>query len=283
MKFPLWLISTNVYISIAAVALTIETQLQLGLKPEFHPYISIIFFATLLDYNLNTLLNLFKQSATTNINKAVLSIQPFFALIFSSILGLVISISTASIEVLYTLLPFVLLTLSYSIPLKVKTHKVTLRQIPYLKIFLISIVWSCVTILPPVVKSNLEFDNTHVSMMVLERFLFVFAITIPFDIRDMKEDAIAGLKKIPIYFGKKAAAYLSIIAIILFFTISLFHYLNSHQTPIILAFSISACITLYLLLDNKIKQNSIYYYGFLDGAMLMQGLLVIFFSIPFPN
>lgn len=34
--------------------------------------------------------------------------------------------------------------------------------------------------------------------MLVERFFFVFAITIPFDIRDIEADKQAGLKTIPL-------------------------------------------------------------------------------------
>ena len=49
-------IQSNIYISLAAVALTVATQVQLGMRPQWHPYLFIIFFATLFEYNLHRLI-----------------------------------------------------------------------------------------------------------------------------------------------------------------------------------------------------------------------------------
>ena len=57
--------------------------------------------------------------------------------------------------------------------------------------------------------------------MLLERFLFVFAITIPFDIRDMEIDIKEGLKTIPVIMGKKKAMMIANILLVLFTMICL--------------------------------------------------------------
>jgi cytochrome bd-type quinol oxidase subunit 2 len=47
-----FLIHNKILIALAAVALAIETEIELGLSPEFQPYLLIIFFATIFEYNL---------------------------------------------------------------------------------------------------------------------------------------------------------------------------------------------------------------------------------------
>ncbi|MBK9505813.1 MAG: UbiA family prenyltransferase [Bacteroidetes bacterium] len=114
-----------------------------------------------------------------------------------------------------------------------------LRQIPYLKIFLISFVWATVTILLPVIHSEKAYNNFHILTMIIERFLFVFAITIPFDIRDMNADSQTELKTIPLLIGEKRSIYASIIVLVLFFAVSIIHYSITNQWFILGAFSVS--------------------------------------------
>ena len=56
MKSFSFLIDSNIYISFAASMLAFETQIQLGMKPQLHPYVFIIFFATLFEYNIHRLI-----------------------------------------------------------------------------------------------------------------------------------------------------------------------------------------------------------------------------------
>jgi len=64
-----------------------------------------------------------------------------------------------------------------------------LRDIPFLKIFVIAFVWALVTGLLPLISSKdlIQINLQHI-LFLTKQFLFVVAITIPFDIRDMKYD-----------------------------------------------------------------------------------------------
>src|ERR1700756_3888232 len=57
-RFYYFLINSNIYISLAAVFLTVQAQIQLGMHPQWHPYLFIIFFATMLEYNFHRLITL---------------------------------------------------------------------------------------------------------------------------------------------------------------------------------------------------------------------------------
>ena len=200
----------------------------------------------------------------------------FFLLVILSVLGFAISVINAKYEVLLALAPIAGLTLLYSISLSTnKTRNLRLRQIPYVKIFLISIVWASVTILLPVIHSDKAYNSTHVLTMLIERFLFVFSITIPFDIRDMKADRKAGLKTIPLLIGEKRSINMSVTALVLFFTIAVCHYAVTNQLLVASAFAVSFLTTIVFISSHKIRKMPLYYYGILDGTMLLQGVLVI--------
>jgi len=275
------LINSNIYISLAAVAFTIEAQIQLGLKPQWHPYLFIIFFATFFEYNLHRFITVITNKEALNSDKhkwVKTNLKKFYALVILSIVGFIVVALMAKREVLMALAPIALITLFYSTPIPGNTKALfRLREIPYVKIFLISAVWSSSTILLPIIQSGLSFSNSDVIEMLVERFFFVFAIAIPFDIRDAEADKRAGLKTIPLLINKNRSMSLSYLFLLIFYLISTIHYFADNSMYIIYALSISTITTFIFLINRKIKRIPYYYYGVLDGTILLQGLLVIAF------
>ena len=278
MKLFSFIINTNLFISVAAVFLTIETQLQLGMKPQLHPYLFIIFFATIFEYNVHRLITIITNPDTLKNDKhswVSQNTKAFYFLVVFSVIGFIISAALAKKIVLITLLPIGIITLFYSLPIfKSKRILFRLREIPTLKIFLISMVWSASTILLPIIQSDDSFNTWHVITMLIERFIFVFAITIPFDIRDMKADEEAGLQTIPLIIGEKKSLILANVYILLFLILCVFHYYNTSLTFTLPAFIISALTTFLFINNKKLKETMYYHYFILDGTMLLQGLLV---------
>jgi len=277
------LINSNIYISLAAVALTVSTQIQLGLKPQWHPYLFLIFFATLFEYNLHRLITILTHSEAINSEKHSWVKKNsiwFYVLVICSIIGFLISVFQAKVSVLLTLAPIAGLTLFYSTPITKTANGIfRLRQIPYLKIFLIAFVWSTITILLPVIHSENKIEDWRVTTMIIERFLFVLAITIPFDIRDVEDDSKTELKTIPLKIGKNKSLKLSIVLMTLFLILTIIHYTIASQSFLIIAYVISFLTTLFFLISKKIQNLTLYYYGFLDGTMFLQGILVLLFYI----
>jgi len=191
-----------------------------------------------------------------------------------------ISVFQAKVSVLLTLAPIAGLTLFYSTPITKTANGIfRLRQIPYLKIFLIAFVWSTITILLPVIHSENKIEDWRVTTMIIERFLFVLAITIPFDIRDVEDDSKTELKTIPLKIGKNKSLKLSIVLMTLFLILTIIHYTIASQSFLIIAYVISFLTTLFFLISKKIQNLTLYYYGFLDGTMFLQGILVLLFYI----
>jgi 4-hydroxybenzoate polyprenyltransferase len=275
------LINSNIYISLAAVFLTIESQIQLGMKPQCHPYLFIIFFATLFEYNLHRLITVITNKEALNSDKhrwVKENLKKFYVVVIMSVAGFIFAAFLAKIDVLIAFAPIALITLFYTIPVFVNKKNIfRLREIPYLKIFLIAFVWSTSTILLPVIQSGFIFNKVHIFLMLLERFFFVFAITIPFDIRDIEADKQAGLKTIPLLFDKNKSQFISCISLIIFIVIAFYDYQDKSSWYIIIALSLSTISTYIFLSLNKIKNLTYYYYGILDGTMLLQGLLVLVF------
>jgi 4-hydroxybenzoate polyprenyltransferase len=276
-----FLINSNIYISLAAVFLTIETQILLGMKPQLHPYLFIIFFATLFVYNLNRFITIITNKKALHSYKhswVKENLHGFYLLVFISAAAFICVAFLAKRKVLITLAPIALLTLFYSTPIfKNKKNIFKLREIPYVKIFLISFVWSAATIFLPIIQSDQVYKYSHIMAILVERFFFVFAITIPFDIRDIEVDKQSGLKTIATWLGANTSYFISYASLFIFFAISLFHYKIYDSWFIFWAFSVSAFTTFLFLRVKKIRDLPYYHYGILDGTMLLQSLLVLLF------
>lgn len=273
------IIHSNIYISLAAMLLTVSAQIQLGMPPQWHPYLFFIFFATLFEYNLHRLITVLTNDEALKSDKHQWvreNRKKFYMLMFSSVAGFIIAACMAKKEVLLAFMPLGIVTLFYSVPVSGnRRHLLRLREIPYLKIVLIAAVWSASTILLPVIQAHEKFNSAKVILLLIERFFFIAAIAIPFDIRDMEADRHSGLRTLPLLLGKKNARIISYLSLMVFFLISVLHYPYSQQWYIILASGISA-FTTYLFISLKtVRKMNIYYYGVLDGTMLIQGLLVL--------
>ena len=282
MKLIAAFIQSNIYISLAAVALTVATQVQLGMHPQWHPYLFIIFFATLFEYNLHRLITVLtnKEALKSEKHRWVNeNMKAFYLMVFISIVGFGVVALLAKKEVLVTFTPIALITVLYSIPVSANPkHLLRLREIPYLKIFMIAAIWSASTVLLPIVQSSETFSQTHIFAMLYERFFFILAITIPFDIRDMEADGQQELKTIPMLLGEKNSLKLSYFLLSVFLLSSAFHYVPEKEWMILLAMCLSGITTYFFLKMDYFKRMPFYHYGILDGTLLLQGILVIIFG-----
>jgi len=115
------------------------------------------------------------------------------------------------------LVPMGTLSALYVIPvIPFKPNSPTLRQVPFLKIFVIALVWSIIIIgIPMLDTEHVNFkENVAIYLFILallQVFFFVIGITIPFDIRDINYDREDNLKTIPTVFGIKKSLLIAIL------------------------------------------------------------------------
>ena len=283
MKLVNKIIYSNLFLSVAAVLLTVSTQIQLGMKPHWHTYFILIFIATLFEYNRHRLVYKITQKEILKSDKHQWirnNIKKTWLLIFISVVGFIIAVLTIKPTVLLAFVPLGLLTILYSVPgLENRNYIFKLREIPYLKIFLIAFVWSASTIFLPVLQAGESILNEQVILLFTERFFFIFAVTIPFDIRDMQSDKEAGLKTIPLLINRNKALTLSYLSLVICLITSFFHYRLQNNWFVVEALSISF-LTTYLFIKLKFFRNwGRYYYQVLDATLLLQGVLVLAFYI----
>jgi 4-hydroxybenzoate polyprenyltransferase len=280
-----FIIHSNILIALAALALTLATQIQLGMSPQLHPYLAAIFLATLFDYNLHRYLSISNRTDSADRDKLKWSIEhPYILniLIITSFIGIVVVLFFLQKEILYLLIPLAVLSFLYSFPLPgKKKHHFRLLQLTGMKTLLIAGVWSGATVLIPVYFGKQSFDFPQIVLLLAERFTFIFAIAIPFDIRDMKADSLTSIKTIPIHFGENNSLKISNLSMLVSLFIATFHYINANMLFILPAY-IFSIVLIIIFINNRVMKNlPFYYHGILDGCILLHAMLVFLsFYVP---
>lgn len=280
MKALSFLIHSNIVIALAAVSLAMATGAELGIAFQFHDYFLVIFLATLFDYNLHRFIALYNEPDNMHPEMQLWSAgnrKRLKLILLLSSAGLAISLFFVAKEILVVLLPLALLSFSYSIRFPgQQKYSSFLLWVPGIKTLLIALVWSSATVFIPFLQSGFTTGSTSVMLIFAERFAFIFAIAIPFDIRDMKRDALAGIMSIPVIFGKKRALQICNSLMIVSLCIACYHYFSENMPFVFIAYFVSIVLTLIFINSRKINSYPFYYHGILDGSILLHGLLICF-------
>ena len=164
------------------------------------------------------------------------------------------------------------LSLGYVLPILGNGRR--LRDIPYLKIFLIAIVWSIITVGLPFLELNNNISTLLFLRLFMGRSCFIFALCIPFDIRDMDWDSRTNVKTIPLSIGVEKAKILAIIALIVSLSM---HYLGNDKIRTHPAYNFKLIvvytITAFIILKTHKNRSDYFFYGGVDGMILLQSLL----------
>jgi 4-hydroxybenzoate polyprenyltransferase len=279
-----FLLFSNVFMSLCAVAQGLLTFYLIGSKP-IYPVLGLLFTSTLGIYNFSILISKPKHPEKSSYRR----IRWFFShyrlmvtftiVSLLSLIPLFFLISTGSKILLIFL---AVLSFCYSLPLfTVGEQKFGLRNIPGLKLFMITLVWTMSCVLLPILESQAAHLATismrDTTILIAKRFLFICALAIPFDIRDLFEDKQLGLKTIPVAWGEKNA-YLFCQVLLAGYIILLFLFRNNGFTTDFWALTLSVVLTGWLIFKSKWEKNEYYYFFYMDGVLILQYIFVIAFN-----
>lgn len=140
--------------------------------------------------------------------------------------------------------------------------KISLRSIPFAKIFLISFCWSyLVTVFP---NGTIDFKR------FLEFYMYIFILCIPFDIKDQEYDRLFSIKTIPMIIPAQLKIFAILILLVLHYSL----FINSGES--INYFIIHSLIVFSaVILSSRIKKH-FFYVLLLDGSIFLRGLWQFF-------
>jgi len=249
----------NIWISLGAVALTLNTFLVMNWVIT-DCFLLLVFFATSLSYcfqrvvrhTSGSLINSTRHQWIYNNKKSLYSL----IIISSGISGYIFFTLFTFYELLY-FSPLIAIALFYA----VKVFSKSLRDIPFIKIILIALSWAAVTVLIPA-YINEGLDANDIWILFILNFIYIFALVIPFDIRDLDFDE-PEKKTIPQLIGIRAAKHTAITLLVICGLLSL---ILSKGALFLIPVYIVSIIVLFQV--NERKKELFYAYG-IDGLILL--------------
>jgi hypothetical protein len=266
-KPPLFsfLIDSNIHISFCAAVLTFSYKFT-GYTDFFDltNYLTplFIFFSTLLVYTVHQLLK--HENQYQALSNKVLYIKTL-TVIISSFFCTSLGVELFTPYQISIIAPFAIISLMYSAKvLSSQKNNYSPRELPYSKIFLITTAWVFATKkIPELMDGEFMIDYQDITLA-----LFIFAITIPFDIRDLNIDKISQ-KTIPSILGIKKSILLSQILLITYCGI---HFIFTQDNFI---FFLLFALVSFILVSYSVNRPKYYYTGILDGLIMLKGLVII--------
>jgi hypothetical protein len=209
------LIYTYIWVALSAASLTyISAGLQevSGMAPA-----ALVFLLTLNSYALIFLVKeRHDQSAYATKNQKMKSLfhnVHVFSFLTTGLLLIVLLWEFRwDLNLYRTISVPAILTVSYALPISKHDSK-PLREIPGIKILMIAISWGWTAYyVPTLINGTVPHGSDY--RILLAFILYIIAITIPFDIRDMRHDK-PQMRTLPQVLGLKGAGWLGMVLLII--------------------------------------------------------------------
>jgi 4-hydroxybenzoate polyprenyltransferase len=284
-----FLLFSNIFMSLCAVAQALVTFHLIGTTPILS-VLGLLFTSTLGIYNFCIIITKPQKPETSPYKR----VRWFFShnrlmvtFTIVSLLSLVPLFFLITTESKILLIFLGILSFCYSLPLfAVGEQKFGLRNIPGLKPFLITLVWTMSCVLFPVLEA-MHLHATDISMrdttiLIAKRFLFIGALTIPFDIRDLFDDRKMGLKTIPVVWGEKRA-YLFCQVLLAGYIGLLFLFRDNGFNADFFALTLTVFLTGWLIFKSDRKKDEYYYFFFMDGVLILQYVVLLAINLIFKS
>jgi 4-hydroxybenzoate polyprenyltransferase len=279
-----FLLFSNLFMALCAVAQAMVTFKLIGVGPVY-PVLAILLLSTLCIYNFSILLSKPKQPEKSPFKRVrwfFASYKLMLAITIISAMLLLPLFFMVSVKSRLLLVFLSVLSFGYGLPMfTIGTQKFGLRNIPGLKLLLIGVTWTLSVVLLPILEAentyHLVISKTDMLLLTTKRFLFITAMAIPFDIRDLFQDRKLGLKTIPVVFGEKNA-YLLCQFLLAGYLVLLFLFQDHAFDNTFFALSLTVLLMGWLIFRSKFEKNEYYYFFYLDGVLILQYVLIVVFK-----
>jgi 4-hydroxybenzoate polyprenyltransferase len=282
----------NYFIGVLAVALSVETVMQLQLPFNSIAYYALIFCATIMYYTY-AYTGVLQSVSPDNLRgvwyqqheKPERYSQLFF-LLASLALGIFILCAHLNailhLPVIYWLLIAGIGTavvLYYGL-LPRSLIKLNLRNTGWLKAFVIGFAWAgCVGLLPVIMvkvecPGNFNPDPVLVTWLFIKNWMFCTVNAIMFDLKDYEDDSNKQLKTFVVRFGLRNTLLFVLTPLCfigIFFTMHFAHYRHLSFLPFTL--NVIPFFLLLVVTYSMQKQKNIFFYlVIIDGLVLIKAL-----------
>ena len=254
-------IQSSIHVALAVISLLYVFTLTREVVSDFN-LIFTLFFGTITGYNFvkyASVAKLHHRSLTNSLK--VIQVFSLICFLLMCFFGQRLPLETLGVFVLVGLLTFL-----YAVP---SIASKNMRSIAGLKIYVVALCWALVVVIAPAVHYGFLIDN-FVMLKMLQIIVFVVALIIPFDIRDLDYDA-KPLKTIPQQLGVQTAKLVGVLLIFVFFVLEI--YLIGGRGSV---FTLPMCILTVGLVVFMPKKAFSYYCSFwVESLPIIYMLFVI--------
>lgn len=257
-------LNSSIHVAVAVTAFAAITMFNLQLLIDFD-LLYFIFFSTVVGYNIT------KYTGSHNSPEA--GSDPTKSILVFSIICMIFLfffLFQQSWIIIFISSLMGLITISYSWPFL--WRRSNLRDISGLKIFVIAMVWTVVTVVLPVLSNGYGFSiNLFIEM--IQRFIFVLVLTLPFDIRDARFDTYQ-LGTIPQIIGIKRAR---VVGVALLCFVVVFEFLKTplliDQALILVGISL---LTAFFVMQSVVQQTQYYASFWVESVPIIWCVILVF-------
>lgn len=268
---------TSLFAALCALSLCMVTErLVLGVFPPLYTDLHVFIVAcTLLVYNVHYLVK--KAKLHQSDQYAWVQDHRWLNYMFLG-LGLLLSLVyffRLPIQVRWMSILLAVLSFAYSLPILPLPHKQRLKDIGWLKGFVLAAVWTMVTAVLPI--AYYHQSPLFYPFECLLRFIFMLLLCLAFDIRDMQVDQEQGIYTMPSRLGLVNTYSLMNGLAVLFIGLASIQFLRFEQWSrlLVLIFSaISSIVAIHYVRKHPSDRN---YILLVDGQMLLQAVLLALF------
>ncbi|MBA3829702.1 MAG: UbiA family prenyltransferase [Taibaiella sp.] len=270
-----WVLYTSLFAACCAVGMCMATEL---LVIKYIPLLFtslhfLVFGSTLLVYNVH---HIVKRSAASRSDIFRWSLQYKGWHFFFSVLGVLMagaSLYRLSWKIWLGCVVLALLSFAYSLPLLPFTRRKRIRDFGWIKILVLTSVWTIVTSILPLLYWGEPLSDYPYEILL--RFVFMFTLCVAFDVRDMQTDLDAGIHTLPNIIGLRNSYRLMNVSIAFFGLLSIIQYLRYPSVTRLVGELLTALATKWAIEYTKKHPTDKAYLGVVDGMMLLYAILVL--------
>jgi hypothetical protein len=260
------LVYANVFIAICSLAQVFVTYVVFSLPVNYNntTYLIFIMLSTYLQYNVqrgylinqtnlhtdrSVWLMMYKKKLMVSVGLCLLVV--LFLCNNLSALSIGIMVGAEVISTLYYLPPF------------------NLRKHGYIKPFLISLIWVISCVIVPLIENDIL--TAHNFLFAVSQFCFIAVLCLLFDLKDSTDDYLNGVNTYANKFGEKITKAFCVLLCLIGF--ACFYYYSKNQS-LNYTFGCVFLLTTLTVIFSSEKKHSFYYYLWVDGLLLLQGIAV---------
>lgn len=271
----------NFHIAFCAVALTLSTKYLFNLQLR-HELLVFVFCGTFFGYNLQRLPSAFDNNIQRRFLRHHWNTQNRILLTTLSLVAAgAFAWSYSRLYLRSQIVALVPAALSFAYAFRVVPTKkgwIRLREIPGVKIFVIAITWGISCALLPAAAAHVQGHPWFTLPILLWSVvcgLLIFALTVPFDVRDFDYD-VSRLKALPAILGIRGSINVAIGALFVSAGITwLILLLHEGTIAEALAYTLWCVITSFFIYKSTPQRHEYYFSFTIDGLILLLGAMLL--------